>query len=221
VLVSPRRLDLTLFCTYGTPVRKHLGSLPPFPVIVDYLTYSHLVSPALNHEDDIMAALEHPDRVRSIKLAVTSYLLGIVAPVMHETFPALTTLWLSSKDRDAAVLPDGFLSGPAPHLWQIFLEGITVPALPSFLSSANNLVDLQLKNIPQSGYISPEVMVPSLAALKRLDNLCIWFKAPISRLQLRSPPGSTRHLLSLVTFKFHGSSDYLEHLLAQIDTPQL
>jgi hypothetical protein len=198
------------------------GIFTPFPVIVDYLTYSHLISPApSNHEDDIIAALENPDRVRSIKLAVTSYLLGKVASAMHEPFPALTTLWLSSKDRNAPVLPDEFLSGPASHLWQIFLEGISVPALPSLISSANNLVDLQLKNIPQSGYTSPDVMAPSLATLKRLDNLCIWFKAPISRLQLRSPPGSTRHLLSLVTFTFRGSSDYLEHLLAQIDTPQL
>ena len=220
VLVSPRRLDLTLFCTYGAPVRKHLRSLPPFPVIVDYLTSSHpTLRPTPNHEDDIIAALEQPDRVRSIKLPVTSHLLEMMASVMQEPFPALTTLWLSSNDRNTHVLPDGFSIGPAPHLLQIFLEGISIPAL---LSSANNLVDLQLKHIPQSGYISPEAMVLSLAALTRLDNLCIWFKAPISRLQLRSSSLSMRHVLnSLVTFKFHGSSEYLEHLFAQIDAPRL
>ena len=222
-LVSPRRLDLTLLCTYGTPVRKHLGCFPPFPVIVDYLTFSHLaLRPVLDYEDDIIAALEHPDRVRSIKLAVTSHLLEMLALVMQESFPALTTLWLSSKDRNAPVLPDAFSIGPAPHLSQIFLDGISFPPLPTILLSANNLVDLQLKNIPQSGYISPEAMAPSLATLTRLDNLCILFKAPISRLQLRHSPVSTRHvLISLVTFKFHGSSEYLEHLLAQMDTPRL
>jgi hypothetical protein len=31
VLVSPRRLDLTLFCTYGTPVRKNLGFFATLP----------------------------------------------------------------------------------------------------------------------------------------------------------------------------------------------
>ena len=226
MLVSPRRLDLTLYCTYGTPVRTHLGSFPPFPIIVDYFTFSQafstLRSPAPNHEDDIIAALENPDRVRSIKLAVTNHLLEMLALVMQESFPALTTLWLSSKDRNAPVLPDAFSIGPAPHLSQIFLDGISFPPLPTILLSANNLVDLQLKNIPRIGYISPEAMAPSLAALTRLDNLCICFKAPISRLQLRHSPVSTRHvLLSLVTFKFHGSSEYLEHLLAQIDTPQL
>jgi hypothetical protein len=222
VLVSPRRLDLTLFCTYGTPVRKNLGSLPPFPIIVDYLTFSDLRSPAPNHEDDIIAALDHPDRVRSIKLAVTNYLFGVVSPLMQEPFIALETLWLSSKDQNSPVLPDIFLTGPAPQLRQIFLEGISFPALPTILSSASNLVDLQLKDVPQSGYISPEVMATSLAALNRLNTLCIWFKAPISRTQLRSSPASMRHvLLSLVTFKFYGSSEYLEDLLAQLETPRL
>jgi hypothetical protein len=221
VLVSPRRLDLTLFCTYGTPVRTNLGFLPPFPIILDYFTPSDHGSPAPNYEDNIVAALEHHDRVRSIKLSVTGYLFGKVASLMQEPFLALETLWLSSKERNAPVLPDISLSGPAPHLRQILLDGISFPTFPTFLSSANNLVDLQLENIPQSGYISPEVMAPSLAVLKRLDNLCIWFKAPISLLQLRSPPGSTRHPLSLVTFTYRGSSEYLEHLLAQIDTPQL
>ena len=222
VLVSPRRLDLTLFCTYGTPVRKHLRCLPPFPIVVDYLTFSDPRSPAPYHDDDIIAALEHPNRVRSIKLSVTSSLLEMVASVMQEPFPALTTLWLSSKDGNTPVLPDLLWSDPAPNLWQIFLEGISFPALSTLLSSASNLVDLQLKDIPQSGHISPEVMATALAPLNRLDTLHICFKAPISRLQLRSSPVTTRHvLLSLVTFNFRGSSEYLEHLLAQIDTPRL
>jgi hypothetical protein len=225
VLVSPRRLDLTLFCTYGTPVRKSLGSLPPFPIIVDYLTPSVRGSSAsapTNYEDDIVAALEHPDRVRSIKLAVTSSLLGMVVSVVQEPFLALTTLWLTSKERNAPVLPDVLLSGPAPHLLQIFLQGISFPTLPTLLASANNLVDLQLGDIPQTSYISPEVMATSLAPLHRLEGLRIRFVVPISRNQLVSSPVWMRHvLLSLVAFSFHGSSEYLERLLAHIDTPRL
>ncbi|KAN0136057.1 hypothetical protein V8E53_006218 [Lactarius tabidus] len=175
-----------------------------------------------NHEDDIIAALEHPFRVRSIKLVVTSHLFGLVTSLRQESFLALETLWLSSKDRNAPVLPDGFMRGPAPQLRQIFLEGISFPAFPTLLSSASNLVDLQLEDIPQSGYISPEVMVTSLAASNRLEGLYIGFNAPISRHQLRSSPSLTPHVLpSLVAFDFRGSSEYLEHLLAQIDTPRL
>ena len=225
VLGSQRRLDLTLLCTYGTPVRRNMESLPPFPVIVDYLTLADSCadfrSLAPDYHDDIIAALEHPDRVRSLKLDVTSSLLEVAAPVLQEPFPALTTLWLSPKDPDAPVVPDISSSGPAPHLWQIILEGISFPTLPTLLSSASNLVDLQLENIPQSGYISPEVMATSMAPLDRLRTLSICFKAPISRLQLRSSPVTRHVLLSLVSFNFHGSSDYLEHLLAQVDTPKL
>jgi hypothetical protein len=221
VLVSPRRLDLTLFCTYGTPVRKNIGFLPPLPIILDYLTPSSLRSSAPNYEDDIIAALDHPSRVRSIKLVVTNSLLEMVALVMQEPFPALTTLWLSSKDRNAPVLPDVFLSDPHPQLSQIFFEGISFPAL-HLLPSASNLVDLQLRSIPQSGYISPEVMVSTLAALHRLEILYIWFKAPAPHHHLRSLHSLTRNvLLSLVVFNFRGSSEYLEHLLARIDTPRL
>ena len=222
VLVSPQRLDLTLFCTLGTPIRRNLGCLPPFPIIVDYLTFADFSRPVPEFYDDIIAALEHPDRVRTIKLVVTNSLLGVLASVTQEPFPALTTLWLSSRDRNTPVIPDSFLSGTAPHLRQIFLEGISFPTLPTLLSSASNLVDLQLENITPSGYVSPEVMVTSLAPLNRLNTLYIGFKRPISRLQPRSSPVATRHvLLSLVTFNFRGCSEYLEHLLAQIDAPRL
>jgi hypothetical protein len=219
VFTSPRRLDLTLFCTHGTPVRNNLGCWPPFPIILDYFTPSNRSG---NYEDDIIAALEHPDRVRGIKLAVTSSLLAKVASVTQEPFPAMTTLWLLSKGLNAPILPDVFLSSPTPHLQQIYLSGISFPALPTLLLSASDLVDLQLKDIPLSGYISPEAMVTSLAALPRLDTLCIWFRSPTFRLEPRYSPLSTRDVLpSLTSFNFSGSSAYLEHLLARIDTPRL
>ncbi|KAH9012100.1 hypothetical protein EDB85DRAFT_1038061 [Lactarius pseudohatsudake] len=39
IFSSPRRLNLQLLCTHGTPVRKNLGCWPLFPIIVDYFTY--------------------------------------------------------------------------------------------------------------------------------------------------------------------------------------
>ena len=222
VFASPGRLDLTLLCTYGTPVRKNLGFWPPFPIVVDYFTFWSRRSPAPDYENDVIAALKHPDRVRSIKLAVTSPLLTKVAKAMQETFPSLTDLCLSSTDRNAPVLSDAFLGSSAPQLHQIYLEGICFPALPTLLLSASDLVNLRLEDIPQNGYISPEAMVASLAALIRLDTLCIWFKSPTSHLQPRYSTLSTRDVLpSLVTFNFRGCSEYLEHFLARINTPRL
>ena len=214
IFASPLRLDLTLLCTYGTPVRKNLGCWPPFPIVVDYFTWNG-TDRAPNYEVDVTAALERPDRIRDIKLAVTGSLLGIVASVMQEPFPALTNLWLSSKDRNATILPDTFLGGHAPLLQYIYLTGISFPALPTLLLSASDLVYLRLEDIPQGGYISPEAMVTSLAALTRLDSLWIWFKSPTSRLELIYLPFVMRDVLpSLITFNFRGCSDYLEHLLA-------
>ena len=222
VFTSPHRLDLTLFCTYGTPVRKNLDCWPPFPIIMDYSTLSNHRSPAPNDEDDIIAALEHPDRVRGIKLTVTSSLLAKVAPAMQEPFPEMTTIWLSSKDRNIPIIPDVFLSSTAPHLQQIYLAGVSFPALPALLLSASDLVDLELKDIPQGDYLSPEAMSTSLAALSRLNTLYIWFKSPTSRRQQRYSPSSAREVLpSLTAFNFRGSSAYLEYLLARIDTPRL
>jgi hypothetical protein len=131
IFASPRRLDLTILCTYGTPVRKNLGCWPPFPIIVDYLTSGF--SP--KYEDDFIAALEQPDRVRSVKLDVTNS-LAMVASVMQEPFMALTALWLTSKDLNAPVLPDAFLGSSRPTITTNLLNGNLLSSIanPSFVS---------------------------------------------------------------------------------------
>ena len=222
VFASPSRLDLTLLCTYGTPVRKNLGYWPPLPIIVDYFTSWGRRGPASNYEDDIIAALEQPDRVRRLKLDVTNAQLAMVASVMQVPFPMLTDIWMSSNDRNVPVLPEAFLGGSAPQsLHQLYLEGVSFPALPTFLLSASNLVYLRLEDIPENGYISPEAMATGLAASIRLNSLWIWFKPRFER-RYPSPPPSNRAVLpSLVTLNFHGFSEYLELLLARIDTPRL
>ena len=221
IFTSPHRLDLTLLCTYGTLVRKNLGCWPPFPLVVDYFTWNSTAR-APDHKDDLIAALEHPDRIRSIMLAVTPSLMVPVTSVMQEPFLALTNLRLSSEDWDAPVLPDAFLGGTAPSLQKIYFLGISFPALPTLLLSADDLVYLRLEDIPQGGYISPEAMVTGLAPLIRLDSLWICFKSPTARLEPIYSPFLTRNVLpSLIAFNFRGSCKYLEHLMARIDTPRL
>jgi hypothetical protein len=36
VFASPRRLDLQIFCTNKTPVRKNLGIWPALPLVIEY-----------------------------------------------------------------------------------------------------------------------------------------------------------------------------------------
>jgi len=145
-----------------------------------------------------------------------------MATAVRDPFPALTHLWLSSKDENMPALPDEFLGGSAPSLRVAHLEGIPFPALPTLLSSALGLVDLRLLDIPHDGYVSPEAMVASLAALTGLRTLFIGFKSPtpLSRTRRRDPVTRTG-LPSLTTFGFHGVKEYLEDLVAQIDTPRL
>jgi hypothetical protein len=139
---------------------------------VSYFTWNG-TGRAPNYEADVTAALEHPDRLRSIKLALTGSLLEVVASLVREPFLELTELWLSSKDRNAPLLPDTFLGGSAPLLRQIYLVGISFPSLPTLLLSASDLIYLRLEDIPQGGYISPEMMATGLTASTRLDSLWI------------------------------------------------
>jgi hypothetical protein len=117
IFSSPRRLDLKILCIHGTSVRKNLGCWPAFPIVVDY----HLGSGKsflTDEEDNVIAALDHPDRVRCVKLALPSSLWAKVVAVMREPFPILTLLRLSesSDDRNVSTLPNTFLGRFAPCL---------------------------------------------------------------------------------------------------------
>jgi hypothetical protein len=118
------------------------------------------------------------------------------------------------------------LGGSAPRLQYLRLNRISFPQLPTFLLSARNLVTLKLKDISQDGYISPETMVGTLAVLTKLATLSVSF---LDDTPSESPTQSRSHLDSpmrailpaLTNFHYIGSSEYLEDLLAQIDTPRL
>ena len=219
---SPRRLDLQILCTNGTPV-ENLNFWPPFPITIHY-PYHETFTPY--DEDSLLVTLEHSGRIRQIDLSLTGPQLREVATVMmHEPFPALKRLILGWKDTRPPPLSRGFLGGSAPCLQYIHLDGIPFPALPTLLSSTNDLLDLILDDIPQDGYISPQAMHACLAALPRLKSLSIAFKWTTTRRDriLNPPPATwTRTLLpALTSFEFQGASTYLEELVSRIDSPQL
>jgi len=97
IFASPRRLDLHLSCSYGTPVRQNLVCWPVIlPIAIDYsgrLGPVNRISP--DDEDNLIAALEHPGRVRHVEIFATCSPLQKVATVMQESFPALTYLGLA------------------------------------------------------------------------------------------------------------------------------
>ena len=220
IFESPRRLNIQILCTHKTPVVENLRIWPAFPIVIDFKYSERRVGP--EGEDNIIAALGYLDRVSWVRLKVSRRELENVVTVMQVPFPVLTRLEIYSDDRYAPVLPTGFLGGSAPRLQAIVLRGIPFPTLPVLLLSSRNLISLNLYKIPPAGYISPEAMVVSLAALTRLQDLIITFQLVIPYLyQIRPPPVTRTILPALTAFTFQGACAYLENLVARIDSPQL
>ena len=222
VFESPHRLDLRLLCTYTTPVKKRLRVWPELPIVILGNDYPRsLVKGAAN----IVAALEHRERIREIDLqnVPVSVLAKLVEP-MQEPFPSLRQLALGTNRESALTLSDTFLAGSVPNLQNLRLTGIPFPELPNLLLSASHLVELHLDDIPHPGYISPEAMGTCLSALTRLKSLNIKFRSPFPRpdpINHPLPPLTRVTLPTLSSLRFKGVSDYLEDLVAQIDTPLL
>jgi hypothetical protein len=217
VFGSPRRLGLKLFCNARTPVRETLDVWPPLPIVI-WVSYDEKWD-----NDNIIAALEHSDRICEISV---SFISGPqwenVLEAMEQPFPALKFLQLACEDKATPALPDSFLGGSAPSLEGLVLDHIPFPGLPKLLLSATYLVHLQLSKIPHSGYISPPVMVACLSVLTRLESLLIEFESPQSRPNRRRPSPQTRTLLPVLSsLWFQGVSEYLEDLVARIDVPLL
>ncbi|KAH9172872.1 hypothetical protein EDB89DRAFT_841574 [Lactarius sanguifluus] len=220
VFASPHRLNLRLLCTYGTPVSKNLDIWPTIPIVIQYRYSGSGVTP--DDEDNIIAALKHNSRVYYLGLDVKGSQWEKMATVMQESYPELTRLTISSEDGNAPVLPAEFLGGSAPSLQTIYLHRIPFPALPTLLLSASDLVDIDLRRIPPTGYISPEAIVACLATLPRLDSFYIGFRLATSRPDRVNPPPLTRIVLPALTYLgFRGASEYLEDLVARVDCPQL
>ncbi|KAF8494185.1 hypothetical protein F5888DRAFT_676722 [Russula emetica] len=218
IFQSPRRLNLRLLCTSKTPARDIQDIWPAFPLVISDFG----IEPS--SVDNIVAALEHIDRVCQIDLTGSKLEYVTDSAAMHKPFPELTHLRLAHLRLDSVL---GYsLTESLTRLQSLILEDVPFPVLPKHLLSATLLVKLDLFNIPPSGYILPEAMATSLSALNRLESLRLHFRHPRPRPALGSrrqpPPPPTRSILpSLTKIRFKGASEYLEEILARIDAPRL
>jgi hypothetical protein len=152
-----------------------------------------------------------------------------ILDAMQKPFPALTHLELSllrppSDIEIAPVVPDSFMGGFAPRLQYLEMKRVPIRGLPKLLLSTTDLVHLILWRIPDAGYMSPEAIVTCLSTLPRLETLRLGFESPRSRpnRESRHLPPPTRSLLpALIKLHFSGVSEYLEDLVARIDSPLL
>ena len=221
IFKSPLGLRLQLHCTYGTPVLKNLECWPPFPLVMNYGGSLFLPPPSPQDEDNIMAALKHSDRACSISLTVSSSLLKKLSTI-SEPFSELEELVLLSKHDLQLTLPSAFWWGH--RLRTLHSTRIAFPSLPQLLLPSQDLVDLQLNEIPAVGYFSPEAFANALCGMTQLETLSLHFLSLPPRrnyLSLPPPPGDRVVLPALTCFKYRGISKYLDSLVARIDAPRL
>ncbi len=193
------------------------------PIIIrDHSIIGRLENWPEDSEDNVIAALEHNERVCDLELTnVSSSQWKEILPEMQGPFPALTYLNIETSSQ-MLVVPDSFLGGFAPRLRSFSLYGISFPGLPKLLRSAADLVHVGLWRIPPSGYIPPETLVTCLSTLTSLESLSLGFETPRPR-----PVGESRHPLppirthTLTYLNFQEVSEYLEEVVARIDAPLL
>jgi len=217
IFASPLRLNLRLLCTSGTPTSESLDIWPPFPIAIHFAPFG-------DHREivvaNVVAALEHRDRVTEIRFALRGTGFMRFYFRMLSPFSALTDLSLGSIDGRALVLPNLFLGGSAPSLRNLLLKSISFVKLPELLLSATQLVTLRLYSVPVLPYILPVTLATCFGVMPNLRQLEIEYQArfPLSD----QPPLPTRVVLPSLTYlRFIGDSDNLEEHLAQIDAPIL
>jgi hypothetical protein len=174
--------------------------------------------------NNIIATLEHHDRVHIVELwGVSSSLLETFPAETQKPFPNLTFLELLSDGRGTAlVVTDSHSGGLAPHLQTVHLKGITFPPVIELLLSATDLVDLDLWNIPHSGFVLAGAIITCPDVMTRLKTFYLGLHSRRSHpnTETQHPPLSNRTVLpALIHFKYRGVGESLEDLVARMDTP--
>jgi hypothetical protein len=124
----------------GPPVTKKLDIWPALPIVVEKFDFT------TPWTDNIIPALEHNDRVLQIdlrQLEPSPELENVVA-VMQEPFVSISLNFYDGMPRTDLVIPNSFLGGSTPRLEHLRLNGFPFPGLPKLVSSATNLVYLEL-----------------------------------------------------------------------------
>ena len=197
---------------------KALDCWPALPIVVEYGGYQTLNPPAPEDERNILAALKRSDRVRSIHLTVTKSLLKKLPSICGE-FSELEDLVLLSHGR-RLVLPSKFRSGT--RLRVLHSTGVAFSAPLRLLSSSRDLVDIQLHDIFDYRYLSPNALAEALSGMTHLRSLSLHFLSTAANQTLIRPLSEksvvNRVVIhSLSCLKYCGTSGYLDKLLARVD----
>jgi hypothetical protein len=203
--------------THGTPVSKSLECRPPLPIVLRYGGSRELDPPTPEDGNNIMTALQQTDRVVSISLTISRFLLEKLHAI-ERPFLELEDLVLLSQDEERLTLPSAFRGGS--RLRSLRLTGIVFPSLFQLLHSSRNLVDLHLHKVLDPWLLSPEVLTNLLSGMTQLQSLSLHDPSNYDT-TFSVPPGERVVLPVLSHLDFRGNAGYLASLVTRIDAPRL
>ena len=177
-------------------------------------------------EEGIHLALEQHDRVRRIRLRMSSSKLKKLVVAIAKEYPLLEYLIMHSTKGDesrALTLPTTF---QAPHLRHVWLRGFALPMGSQLLTNAAGIVTLYLYVEQSDAFFQPNTLLRWISFLPQLETLVInlFFTVPNSNVesQLMHTPIIPRVTLPNLRFLvLQGVSAYVEAVVRRITTPRL
>ena len=208
-------LELSLVCTFGTPVADMLAHSPPLPLVLDYVDNGRDIT--RDDEDGIILALKQRGRVLRVRLLSVTSLQKFIA-AMDEEYPILEYLVIALPSI-GTMFPETL---QAPHLRHLMLKGITLPIGSLLLTNAVGLVTLYIIADP-STYFHPNTLLQWILLMPQLEMLGIisTFPIPKSDVARHTPIIAPITLPNLREFQFRGVTTYLETLVHRITAPRL
>jgi len=224
-----RCLDLRIISTHGTnSIHRSPIFWNPLPINIWYPRNRYGALSEMD-EGNISVILENPARIREVDIMITRSLLIKCASSIKKSFPTLEFLRLRAPESDSGVpviLPSDFLGCSTPRLRDIRLDVTNFPALPRLLSSAKNLVSIQLERIHPERVFRADELATGLSAAAHLESLKIYFNPRVSSSIPRLPrlndvsPSPTRTVLpALIELQYSGESTFLEDFAFMTDAP--
>ncbi|KAI0271310.1 hypothetical protein BC834DRAFT_966815 [Gloeopeniophorella convolvens] len=220
-LASSFRLRLMLHLSHGAPAKEMLRHLHFLPIVVNYASAGTMSG---NDEDDILTALQLPERIHAIRIEFPEKSRQEILAALSKPFTALESFELNFTGRPN--VPGALLGGFAPRLASLTLRGAVPAQLPRFLDPLTNLLSLRLERIHAHPSLTPDTFLGLLRAVPRLERLIFSFlpssDIPTPTLTTPAHSGDLHSTLpKLTTFHYRGRPEYLEGVVDDAEAPLL
>ena len=156
ILGSASYLDLSLVCTFGTPVADMLAHSPLLPLDFDYY---HITEIATKDQEGAMLALKQYNRLRRVRLGMSTTNLQKLIVAMDDEYPILEYLIVAHPVEDESSICQFPETLQAPNLRHLTLQGFTLPMGSRLLTTAVGLVTLYLVMVHPSTYFHPNILL--------------------------------------------------------------